>query len=47
MAVAFLMTCIKEPNKDDWGKLKWVLRYLNGTKYLKLTLSIENLSIMK
>ena len=35
-AVAFLTTRVKTPNKDDWGKLKRVLKYLNGTKYLKL-----------
>jgi hypothetical protein len=33
-AVAFLTTRMKSPNKDDWGKLKRVLRYLNGTKYI-------------
>jgi hypothetical protein len=35
-AVAFLTTRVKSPDKDDWGKLKQVLKYLNGTKYLKL-----------
>jgi hypothetical protein len=35
-AVAFLTTRVKSPDKDDWGKLKPVLKYLNGTKYLKL-----------
>jgi len=33
-AVAFLTTRVKSPDKDDWGKLKRVLKYLNGTKYL-------------
>ncbi len=36
MAVAFLTTRVKSPDKDDWGKLKGVLKYLNRTKYLKL-----------
>ncbi len=35
-AVAFLTTRVKSPDEDDWGKLKRVLKYLNGTKYLKL-----------
>ncbi len=35
-AVAFLTTRVKNPDEDDWGKLKCVLKYLNGTKYLKL-----------
>jgi hypothetical protein len=45
--VAFLTTRVKSPDKDDWGKLKRVLKYLNGTKYLKLTIRIENLRILK
>jgi len=46
-AVAFLTTRVKSPDKDDWGKLKRVLKYLNGTKYLKLSISVENLGILK
>jgi hypothetical protein len=33
--VAFLTTRVKAPDKDNWGKLKRVLQYLNRTKYLK------------
>jgi hypothetical protein len=33
-AVAFLTSRVKCPDKDDWGKLKQVLKYLNGTRYL-------------
>eukprot|EP00804_Cyclotella_cryptica_P005141 CCRYP_018676-RA/>CCRYP_018676-RA protein AED:0.47 eAED:0.17 QI:0/0/0/0.75/0.33/0.25/4/0/800 len=32
-AVAFLTTRVKRPDKDDWGKLKRVLKYLKGTKH--------------
>jgi hypothetical protein len=46
-AVAFLTTRVKNPDEDDWGKLKWVLKYLNGTRYLKLTLSMGNLGVLK
>ena len=46
-AVAFLTRRVKTPDEDDWGKLKRVLKYLNGTKYLKLKISIENLGILK
>ncbi len=46
-AVAFLTTLVKDPDEDDWGKLKRVLKYLNGTKYLKLNLSIDNLGVLK
>jgi hypothetical protein len=47
MAVAFLTTRVKEPDEDDWGKLKRVLKYLNGMKYLKLKLIVESLSMLK
>ncbi len=46
-AVAFLTTKVKSPDKDDWGKLKRVLKYLNGMKYLKLNLSVDNLGVLK
>ncbi len=46
-AVAFPTTRVKSPDKDDWGKLKRVLKYLNGTKYLKLRLSVDNLGLLK
>ena len=34
--VAFFTTRVKSPDEDDWGKLKRVLKYLDGTRYLKL-----------
>ena len=46
-AVAFLTTTVKSPDEDDWGKLRRVLKYLNGTKYLKLNLSVDNLGLLK
>ena len=46
-AVAFLTTRVTEPDEDNWGKLKRVLRYLKGTKTMKLTLSAVNLSVVK
>jgi hypothetical protein len=46
-AVAFLTTRVKSPDKDDWGKLKRVLKYLNGTKYLKLRLCVDDLRLLK
>jgi hypothetical protein len=46
-AVAFLTTMVKNPDEDDWGKLKRVLKYLNGMRYLKLKLSVDNLGILK
>ena len=46
-AVAFLTTRVKNPDKDDWGKLRRVLKYLKGTLYMKLTLTISDLSIIR
>jgi hypothetical protein len=45
--VAFLTMRVKVPGKDDWGKLKRVLKYLNRTKYLKLKLCMEDLGLLK
>jgi hypothetical protein len=46
-AVEFLTTRVKSPDEDDWGKLKRVLKYLNGTRYLKLNLSVDDLGVLK
>ena len=46
-AVSFLATRVQAPDEDDWGKLKRILRYLNGTKYLKLSISVNDLGILK
>ena len=35
IAMYFLTTRYKSPDEDDWGKLKRVLRYLKGNKYMK------------
>jgi hypothetical protein len=43
--VAFLSTWVKVTDEDNWGKLKRVFKYLNGTRNLKLTLSADSLSI--
>ena len=37
---------LTEANKDDWGKLLRVLKYLNGTKLMKLTLEVDTLSTL-
>jgi len=42
--VAFLTTRVRHPDKDDWGKLKRVLKYLKGTLYLKLRITVDNFS---
>ena len=44
--VAFITTQVEEPDKDDWGKIKHVFQYFNGTRCMKLTLSIDDLSVI-
>ena len=44
VAVAFLTTRVRHPDEDDWGKLKRVLKYLKGTLYLKLRITVNSLS---
>eukprot|EP00804_Cyclotella_cryptica_P005871 CCRYP_000147-RA/>CCRYP_000147-RA protein AED:0.12 eAED:0.13 QI:0/0/0/1/0/0/3/0/1214 len=46
-AVAFLTTQVKQPVEDDWGKLKRVLRYLNGTREMGLCLGVENMGLVR
>ena len=46
-AVAFLTTRVKQPDEDDWGKLKRVLKYLKGTKHLKLTITADNINVIR
>ncbi len=45
--VAFLTTRVKKPDVDDWGKLRRVLTYLKVTKYMKLMLTVDDLSIIR
>ena len=42
--VALLTTCVKHPNNDVWGILQRVLKYLNSTRFLRLTLFAKSLS---
>ena len=46
-AVSFLTARVKKPDEDDLGKLKRSLKYLNGTRRLKLTLTIESMGVIK
>ena len=46
-AVDFLTTSVKQPDKDDWGKLKRVMRFLKVTRGLKLNLSIDYIPVFK
>ena len=45
--VAVLATRVANSNENDWQKLLRLMRYLNGTKKLCLTLKIDNMKIIK
>ena len=38
---------MKAPDEHDWGKLKSVIKYLVGTKHLKLTLTVDNVNTIR
>ena len=44
-AVAFLTTRVKNPDEDDWGKLKRVLQYLKGTMNMPLVISADTMTL--
>ena len=46
-AIAVLCTRVLSPNESDWRKLLRLMKYLNGTKKLVLTLGADNLSVVK
>ena len=45
--VAFLTARVKWPDEDNWGKLKRVLKYMNWTQQLKLTIQSWKLDLVK
>ncbi len=45
-AVSFLTTRVKQPDEDDWCKIRKVLEYLKGTKSLKLRVEVGDLHVM-
>jgi hypothetical protein len=45
--IALLCMRVKRPNEANWAKLVRLMKYLNGTKELKLTLSADNLHCIK
>ena len=45
--IAALCTRTKSPNEGDWNKLLKLMKYLNGTQELVLTLKADNLNNIK
>jgi hypothetical protein len=46
-AIAFLTTRVREPDKDDWTKLVYLMRYSRGTRTMPLILSASGSGILK
>jgi hypothetical protein len=46
-AILVLCTRVKDPNQADWEKLMRVMKYLNGTREEKITLSASDLRVVK
>ncbi len=47
LAVNFLTTRVKNPDEDDWKKLKRVISYLSGTRDLYLTIRMDDSKTIK
>lgn len=47
MTIAYLCTQIQEPDEQDWENLIHLMKYLNGTREMILTLSADQLNVMK
>jgi hypothetical protein len=45
--IAFLTTRVRNPNEDEWGKLRRLMRYIKGTIHLPLILRADNLNVIK
>jgi hypothetical protein len=46
-AIAFLTTIVRAPDKDDWNKLVYLMRYIRGTRTMPLILSANGSGILK
>jgi hypothetical protein len=38
---------VRQPNEDDWRKLKQLIKYINGTRKDKIILSVDDLHVIK
>jgi hypothetical protein len=46
-AISVLCTRVRDPNQADWEKLMRVMKYLNSTREENLTLSADDLRVVK
>ena len=46
-SVTLLTALMNKLDEDDWGEMKQVLKYLKGTREMKLTLSVDDMTVVK
>ncbi len=46
LAIAFLTTKVREPDEDDWRKLRHLIAYLKSTRELPLVLGARNTRVL-
>ena len=47
MAISILASHVRKPDEDDWGDLLRSMEYLKGTKYMKFTITVDTMSVIK
>ena len=47
MTVSFLTSRVSKLDEDDWGKFVRCMKYLEGTKYMNLILTVDTISVIK
>ena len=45
--ISFLTWRVRKPDEDDWSKRVRCMKYPKGTKYTKLTLTVDTMSVIK
>ena len=45
--ISLLMMRVREPDEENWRKIIWLMRYLNGTRTLPMNLSANRSGILK
>ena len=45
--ISLLTSRVRKPDEDDWGKLVRCMKYLKGTNYMQITLTVDTMSVIK
>ena len=47
LTISYLCTRVQAPDENDWEKLMRLMKYLNGTREMVLTLGADQLNVIK